>query len=256
MGVGTVSASGDGDVVDVTDAGVDSSGETAIDGRLSELAADGTRLLFPAGTYRVDDLTLRNYEGLELVAPSGATLLFSNGPNSGLSLVDCTDFAVEGFATDTAVSRVEAAAAETDDPVNTVEFAVDDHDYATYWFTVDGDVWRQQTDAAAAQPSADVSGPSAEGALDAGVVTYEYTGAISDFGLLGDATVTVNGRTVDDSVVGRRRRPTTLTVEDDAAHELDVAGDVTSPTDGSYRFSGTLSSLRVSEETTVELTRV
>lgn len=257
MGVGTVSASAtDGRVVDVTDAGVDASGEDAIDGRVAELADDDTRLVFPAGTYRVDDVTLRNYDGLELVAPAGATLLFSNGPNSGLSLVDCSDVVVEGFTTDTAVSRVEAAAAETVDPVNTVEFAVDEAEYATYRFTVAGDVWRQPTDDGATQATTDVSGSSAEGALGAGVVTYEYTGAISDFQLLGDAVVTVNGRTVDDAFVDRRARPTTLTVENEASHSLDVAGDVESSTDGTYRFTGALSSLRVTEETTVELTRV
>lgn len=255
MGIGTVSAETDGDAVDVTDAGFDPSGENAIDDRLSELAADDTRLVFPAGTYRVDDATLQNYDGLQLVAPDGATLLFSNGPNSGLSLVDCTDLVVEGFSTDTAVSRVEAAAATTGDPVNTIELAVDDRDYANYWFTVDGDVWRQPTDDAASEETTDVSGSSAEGALGAGVVTYEYTGTIANFDLLGDATVTVNGRTVDEDVVGRRARPTALTVED-GAHSLDVAGDVESPVDGAYRFSGTLASLRVSEAATVELTRV
>lgn len=253
---GSAAAAEGTDPTDVTASGADPTGDVAIDGVLAALADDGRTLVFPPGTYRVDDATLRGCEGLDLVAPQGATLLFANGPTSSLTFEDCRDVAVEGFAVDAVVSRIEAATPDTPEPVGTIELAADPSAYANYWFTVDGEVWRQPTDEGASDARTAVSGSSAEGALADGVVTYEYTGSITDLGVVGGATVSVDGRTIDAGRLGVPARPTELTVAGDTDHVVDVAGDAERTGDGTYRFAGVLSSFRLDGASTVELTRI
>lgn len=261
-GAGAGSARGADRTVDVIDAGADATGAVEIDDTLTGVAADDTRLVFRAGTYRVDDVTLRGYEGLELIAPDGATLLFAGGTEGGLALVDCADVAIEGFDTDAAVSRVEAAVPETPGPVNTVEFAAGDGAVATYGFTVDGDLLRRPTDVAATSAATDVFGRSAEGALSADVVTFEYTGAITDFRLSGDAAVTINGRAIGGERLDRPSRPTELTVDGGSDHAVDgdaepVDADASANPDADvYRLAGALASLHVAGEATVTLARI
>ena len=88
------------DRVDLVDAGADRTGERPITDVLSRVAADDTRVIFPSGRYRLETLVLDSYDGLQLVAPDGATLVPATTGKSVLSFRDCANVHVRGFTVD------------------------------------------------------------------------------------------------------------------------------------------------------------
>ena len=56
--------------------GADKSGNTAIDSILDSLVGSDTTIIFPSGTYKLNDLTVPSgMNNLELIAPNGARLV-------------------------------------------------------------------------------------------------------------------------------------------------------------------------------------
>lgn len=71
----------------VADLGMDDSGDRAIDGELSSAAGDGTLVLFPPGTYRVNEqLTLKDVSNFGIVGSSGTRSDVEFVTNSGNAL--------------------------------------------------------------------------------------------------------------------------------------------------------------------------
>ncbi|WP_338729832.1 hypothetical protein [Haladaptatus sp. DJG-WS-42] len=66
-----------------------------------------------------------------------------------------------------------------------------------YTFTVDGDLKKSSANGASIDPGDSISGSTATGTLGGGVDSYRFSGSVTDLGLSGDATVTVNGEELD-----------------------------------------------------------
>lgn len=151
---------------------------------------------------------------------------------------------------------------------------------ASYEFTVDGTI--------EADPYGpdfvvdDLSGPTAEGAVTDRIVSFRYEGEITDFSLIGSASVYVNGRQVDPTRLSEDASPyldskviirgngseTYYTMQVDGSiykapdlgpvatkdevESNQVTGIVSSEVDG-YRFSGTLERLWVCGDAEVEI---
>lgn len=67
----------------VADLGVDNTGKTAIDSDLKPYLKNGTRLEFPDGRYRIDQLILYKLENFHFVATGDATLVPGDYPTDG-----------------------------------------------------------------------------------------------------------------------------------------------------------------------------
>lgn len=89
------------DVVD--DLGVDDTGETAIDDTLAPHLRDGTRLEFPDGRYRIDQVSLYRRQNFAMVATGDATLVPGDYPSDDVWIGGgaVRDLRFEGFTLDT-----------------------------------------------------------------------------------------------------------------------------------------------------------
>lgn len=67
----------------VSDLGVDNTGKTAIDSDIKPYLKNGTRLEFPDGRYRIDQLILYKLENFHFVATGDATLVPGDYPTDG-----------------------------------------------------------------------------------------------------------------------------------------------------------------------------
>ncbi len=72
---GTVSGNEYDDVVDIVEAGADDTGEEPIDDVFASHANDDTRIEFPDGRYKVNDITLYGLRNFAMIATGDATLV-------------------------------------------------------------------------------------------------------------------------------------------------------------------------------------
>jgi len=97
-GAGVTSAA---EPVDIVEAGADPTGETPVDPVLDDIVDDDTRVVFPPGTYRLEGGTYSDLDGLELVAPEGATIVPPRQVGQEwLSLRRVSNLRFEGFTVD------------------------------------------------------------------------------------------------------------------------------------------------------------
>ena len=87
---------------DVVEQGADDTGQDAIDPVLDDLVGSDTTILFPSGTYRLDELVVPSgTDDLELVAPDGARLVPGrSGDNVRWVDVYSQGFVLDGFELD------------------------------------------------------------------------------------------------------------------------------------------------------------
>lgn len=86
----------------IVDQGADNTGGTAIDSVLDRLVGDDTTIVFPSGTYRLNDLVVPSgTDNLELTAPNGARLVPGrSGDNVQWIGVSSKGFVLDGFELD------------------------------------------------------------------------------------------------------------------------------------------------------------
>ncbi len=86
----------------IVDQGADDTGGTAIDSVLSDLVGSNTTIVFPAGTYKLNELVVQSgTNNLELIAPDGARLVPGiSGDNVRWFDVSGNGFVLDGFELD------------------------------------------------------------------------------------------------------------------------------------------------------------
>ncbi|WP_254820943.1 right-handed parallel beta-helix repeat-containing protein [Haloglomus halophilum] len=101
--VGTASAGGEYDeVVDIVEAGADRTGTEPIDDVFHEHAADDTRIEFPDGTYRVNQLIVYQLSNFAMVATGDATLVpgESYDEDQWIAGAETANLTIDGFVLD------------------------------------------------------------------------------------------------------------------------------------------------------------
>jgi hypothetical protein len=108
--LGTASAgSGEYDeVVDIVEAGADNTGQEPIDEVFDEHAADDTRIEFPDGTYKVDQLIVYQLSNFAMVGTGDATLVPGENYDADewIAGAETRDLTIEGFTIDNTASGV------------------------------------------------------------------------------------------------------------------------------------------------------
>ncbi|WP_423743497.1 hypothetical protein V5735_10620 (plasmid) [Haladaptatus sp. SPP-AMP-3] len=87
---------------DIVEEGADNTGDTAIDSVLDDLVGSDTTIVFPSGTYRLNELVVPSgMDNLELVAPNGARLVPGrSGDDVRWLEVSSRGFVLDGFELD------------------------------------------------------------------------------------------------------------------------------------------------------------
>jgi hypothetical protein len=87
---------------DIADRGADKTGSTAIDSVLDPLVGSNTTIVFPSGTYKLNDLIVPSgTNDLKLIAPNGARLVPGrSGDNVRWMSVSSRGFVLDGFELD------------------------------------------------------------------------------------------------------------------------------------------------------------
>ena len=87
---------------DIVEQGADDTGGSAIDGVLENLVGSDTTIVFPPGTYKLNELVVPSgTDGLELIAPDGARLVpGQSGDNLRWIDVYSRGFVLDGFELD------------------------------------------------------------------------------------------------------------------------------------------------------------
>ncbi|MFC6990565.1 hypothetical protein ACFQH3_01425 [Haladaptatus sp. GCM10025707] len=184
--------------------------DTSTGSVLSITGADGqvTNYEFAVtGSLEKSDANNATIDSGDELSGSSATGAVAGGTDSYVFEGDFTTFTLDGAATvtvdGTEVDPADLVTAESTDEPDVLSITGDQSSSVVrYEVTVSDEITKTTANDATKDPSDDISGTTAEGAVGGGTDSYEIVGDILNLTLDGPATVTLNGTEIDPSDFG------------------------------------------------------